>query len=209
MTAIINSLITLSDLAFMKPAQVEAIVQAINSYDPSTEKWRETDRNGRQETFRHYIGTRINSDMTAEQILKNMGYWKESKSSSAHRKVWERVETNIIEAFFLKHIEETEAAVHKLDADRSRRHGKAHYRLVIIDGEVRERSEWVEKLPEIPRYVRFNTSKGVIYWDYTFDDDALPSAFDEFTGKSSCHHSPNQYEWYEMILRTMKGERIF
>ena len=208
MTAI-NSKMSLSDLASMKPAQVEAAVQAINSYDPSTEKWRETDRNGSQETFRHYIGTRINSDMTAEQILKTMGYWKESKSSSSHRKVWERVETAIIEAFFLKHIEETEAAVHKLDADRSRRHGKAHYRLVIIDGEVKEKSEWVEKLPEIPIYVSFNTSKGVIYWDYTLVDDALPSAFDEVTGQSCRHNSPNQYEWYVMILRTMKGERIF
>lgn len=191
-----------------KPAEIEALMRSINTYDASTEKWSVTDRHGRQETYNHYVGTKINSDMTAEQIIDNLGYWKESKyPNTAKRSFWKRVETFIIEVFFLKHREETEAAIRKLIADRNRRHGKAHYKLVIIDGEVKERSEWVEKLPVIPEYFVINTTYGYIAWYYSNHDDDLP-AFDDVTGKAP-RKCVNQYEWYVMILRTMKGERIF
>ena len=83
--------------------------------------------------------------MTAAQIIDNLGHWAISRYPNTSKvNFWKRVEVAIIDAFFLKHPEETEAAVRKLVADRSHRHGKAHYRLVIIDGKVISHSDWVE-----------------------------------------------------------------
>lgn len=140
-----------------------------NIFDPATKKWQFATKNGRgvlfgMETYQHFCGTYINPSFSPEEMVSwtRCPIWK-YYGSQKMKEHWKNLEMRFMEECILRHREAVEAWLQKKEEGFKKCNEKHHYRVVIQDGEVVEKHEWVTHLRHDP--VRFEVTKeGRLKW---------------------------------------------